>query len=173
LHTRDSQIARNDCHQNAPPPLASAAPSSPATAEAAAVLVVLECTTGGRVVRLPLPNRQRAAVLATSTTAVAAASMAMAASAAATLQYPGLDSGGLEDAIDDSNYCVIVQSGDPSLTPLLGHVRRRMLGKLAKRTSEDNVQLSSSATMRLMIESIMEKCAYLLGLHHKPSYGLG
>ncbi len=47
---RDSQIVRNGCHQNAPPPLASAAPSSPAAAEAAAGLVVLGCTIGGRVV---------------------------------------------------------------------------------------------------------------------------
>jgi hypothetical protein len=94
---------------------------------------------------LPLPNWQRAVVLATFTATVAAASMATAASATATLQYPGLDSGGLKDASDDSNYCVIVQSGNPSLTPLLGHVRCRMLDKLAKRTSEDNVQLSSSA----------------------------
>jgi hypothetical protein len=82
-HTRDSQIARNGCRQNAPPPLASAAPSSPSTAEAAAGLVVLGRTTGGRVVRLPLPNRQRVAVLATSTATVAAASMATAASATA------------------------------------------------------------------------------------------
>ncbi len=103
-------------------------------------------------------------MLATSTTTVAAASMATAASAAATLQYPGLDSGGLEDASDDSDYCVIVQSGNPSLMPLLGHVHHRMLNKLAKRTSEDNVQLSLSATMRVMIESVMEKRACLLGL---------
>jgi hypothetical protein len=130
-----------------------------ATTEATAGLVVLGRTTGGGVVRLPLPNRQRAAVLATSTAAVAAASTDTAASAAATL-----DSGGLKDASDDSNYCVIVQSGNPSLMPLLGHVRCRMLDKLTKRTSEYNVQLSSSATMRMMIESIVEKCAYLLGL---------
>ncbi len=103
-------------------------------------------------------------MLATSTTTVAAASMATAASATATLQYPGLDSGGLKDTSDDSNYCVIVQSGNPSLMPLLGHVRRRMLNKLAKRTSEDNVQSSSFATMRVMIESIMEKRACQLGL---------
>ncbi len=138
---RDSKIARNGCHQNAPPPLASATPSSPATAEAAASLIILGHTTGGRVVRLPLPNRQRAAVLATSTATVAAASMATAASAAATLQSPGLDSVGLKDASDDSNYCVIVQSGNPLLTPLSDHVHHRMLNKLAKRTSEDNVQL--------------------------------
>jgi hypothetical protein len=118
----------------------------------------------GRVVRLPLPNRQRAAVLATSMATVAAASMATAASATATLQYPGLDSDGLKDASDDSNYCVIVQSGNPSLTPLLGHVCHRMLNKLAKRTSEDNVQSSLSTTICVIIESIVEKCAYLLGL---------
>jgi hypothetical protein len=76
-------------------------------------------------------------VLLTSTVAVAAAAASTdtAASAAATLQYPGLDSGGLKDASDDSNYCGIVQSGNPSLMPLLGHVRCRMLKKLAKRTS--------------------------------------
>ncbi len=81
-------------------------------------------------------------VLANSTAAVAAASMDTAVSAATTMQYPGLDSGGLKDASDDSNYCVIVQSGNPSLMPLLGHAHCRMLDKLAKRTSEDNVQLS-------------------------------
>ncbi len=75
MHRRDSQIARNGCHQNAPPPLASAAPSPPATAEAAAGLIVLGRTTGGRVIRLPLPNRQKATVLAISTATVAAASM--------------------------------------------------------------------------------------------------
>ncbi len=103
-------------------------------------------------------------VLATSNAAVAAASTDTAASAATTLQNPGLDSGGLKDASDDSNYCVIVQSGNPSLTPLLGHVHHRMLDKLAKRTSEDNVQSSLSTTMRMMIESIVKKHAYLLGL---------
>ena len=100
--------------------------------------------------------------------------MAIAASATATqpsfdeylsvVESPGLDSSGHEDASDDSDYCVIVQSGNPSLMPLLGHVRRRMLNKLAKRTWEDNVQLSSSATMHMMIESVVEKCEYLLGL---------
>jgi hypothetical protein len=49
--------------------------------------------------------------------------------------------------------------------PLLGYVHCRMLDKLAtKRTSEDTVQSSLSATMGVMIESVMEKCAYLLGL---------
>jgi hypothetical protein len=85
----------------------------------------------------------------TSFAAVAAASTATAASATATMpsvdeylsvvESPGLDSSGHKDASDDSDYCVIVQSGNPSLTPLLGHVRRRMLDKLAKSTSEDNV----------------------------------
>ncbi len=41
--------------------------------------------TGGRVVRLPLPNRQRAMVSAASSTTVVAASTATAASAATTL----------------------------------------------------------------------------------------
>ncbi len=67
---RDSQIARNGCNQNAPAPLASAAPFSPATVEAAADLIVLGCTTGRRVVRLPLSNRQRVTVSATFSTAV-------------------------------------------------------------------------------------------------------
>ena len=75
-----------------------------------------------------------------------------------------MDSDGLKDASDDSNYCVIVQSGNPSLTPLLGHVCHRMLNKLAKRTSEDNVQLTLSTTMCVMIESVVEKRACLLGL---------
>jgi hypothetical protein len=174
LHMRDSQIARNGCRQNTPPPLASAAPSSPATVEAAAGLIVLGRTTGGRVVRLPLPNRQRVMVLVTSSAAVAAASKATAAPAAASMpsvdQYlfvvesPEFDSGGHKDASDDSDYCVFVQSGNPLLTPLLGHVRHMMLDKLAKRTLEDNAQLSSSATMRVMIESVVEKHAYHLGL---------
>jgi hypothetical protein len=112
--------------------------------------------------------------LATSTTAEAAASMATAASATASLssvdeylsvvESPGLDSGGRNKASDDSGYCVVVQRDNPSLTPLLGHIRRRMLDKPAKRTSEDNVQLSLCATMRMMIESIKEKRTYLLGL---------
>ncbi len=55
-----------------------------------------------------------------------------------------------------------MQRDNPSLTPLLGHVRRRMLDKLAKRTLEDNVQLSLFAKICMMIESIVEKCAYLL-----------
>jgi hypothetical protein len=163
-HTRDSWIARNGCQKNSPPPLASSAPSSPAAVEATAGLVVLGRTTGERVVRLPLSNQQRATVSSTSTTAVAAASTATATSAAATLLSSGLDFGGHEDASDDSDYCVIVQSGNPSLTPLLCRVHRRMLNKLVKRTMEDNVQLSSSATMRMMIESVVEKHAYLLGL---------
>jgi hypothetical protein len=162
---RDTRIVRNGCRQNAPPPIASATSSSPATAGATSGLIALGCTIGGRVVRLPLPNWQRAAVLATFTAAVAAASTDTAASATTTLQCTGLDSGGLKDTSDDSNYyCVIVQSGNPSLTPLLGHVHCRMLDKPAKRTSEDNVQSSSSATMRVMIESVAEKHAYLLGL---------
>ncbi len=85
MHTRDSRIARNGCRQNEPSPLAFAAPSSPTAAEATAGLVVLGCTTGGRVVRLPLPNRQRGAGLATSTATVAAASTATAASSTAIL----------------------------------------------------------------------------------------
>ncbi len=86
-------------------------------------------------------------MLATSSVAVAAASTAAAASAAPTMpsvdgylsvvESPGLDSGGHKDASDDSDYCVIVQSGNSSLTPLLGHVRRRMLAKLAKRILEE------------------------------------
>jgi hypothetical protein len=161
---RDSQIVRNGCCQNAPPPLVSTAPSSPATAEAAAGLVVLGCTTGGRVDWLPLPNQQSTAILANSTTTVAAASTATAASATATLQSPGLNSGDHEDTSDDNNYCVIMQSGNPSFMPLSGHVCHRILNKLAKRTSEDNVQSSSSATLRVMIKSVAEKHAYLLGL---------
>jgi hypothetical protein len=39
-----------------------------------------------------------------------------------------------------------------------------MLDKLAKRTSEDNFQSSWSARMHVMIESVVEKFAYLLGL---------
>jgi hypothetical protein len=157
-----------------PPSPCFCCPFLPTAAKAAAGLIVLGHTTGGRVVRLSLPNRKRGTGLATSTAAVAAASMAIAASATATqpsfdeylsvVESSGLDSGGHNNASDDSGYCVVVQSGNPSLTPLSGHVRCRMLDKLAKRTSEDNVQSSLSATLRVMIESIVEKCAYLLGL---------
>jgi hypothetical protein len=39
-----------------------------------------------------------------------------------------------------------------------------MLDKLAKRSSEDNIQSSLFAMMHVMIKSVMEKFAYLLGL---------
>jgi hypothetical protein len=104
---------------------------------------------------------------------MAAASMATAVPAAPTLpsldeylsmvKSLGLDFGGHKDASDDSDYCIIVQSGNPSLTPLLGNVRRRMLNKLAKRTPKGNVQSSLSAIMHVMIKSVVEKRAYLLG----------
>jgi hypothetical protein len=68
------------------------------------------------------------------------------------------------DASDDSGYCVVVQRGNPPLTPLLNHVRLLMLDKLAERSLEDNVQFSLSATMRVMIKSAVEKHVYLLGL---------
>jgi hypothetical protein len=98
------------------------------------------------------PNWQRGVGLATSTTAVPTASMAMAASAAATLssveeylsmeESPGLDSGCCKDASDDSGYCVVVQRCNPSLTRLWSRGCYWMLDKLAKRSFEDNVQLS-------------------------------
>jgi hypothetical protein len=111
---------------------------------------------------------------ATSTANLATAFMATAASASTTLstvdeylsavESPGLDSGGRNDTSDDSGYCVVVQRDNPLLTPLLGHARCRMLDKFTKRSLKDNVQSSLSATMRVMIESVMEKCEYLLGL---------
>jgi hypothetical protein len=101
-------------------------------------LSFLDAPQGGGGCQASYSNRQRAAMMATSTAAVAAASMATAVSAAATLplvdeylflvESPRLDSGGHKDASDDSGYCIIVQSGNPSLTPLSGHVHRRMLG---------------------------------------------
>jgi hypothetical protein len=148
---------RNGCHWNLPRPLASAAPSFPAAAEAAAALVVVGHTTGARVVRIPLPHQQKGTGFATSTATVAAASTSTAASAAATLssvdeylsvaEFPGLDSGGRNNTSDNNGSCVVVQRGNPSLMPLLGHVCCWMLNKLTKRSLEEIFQLSLSAMM--------------------------
>jgi len=51
-----------------------------------------------------------------------------------------------------------------SFTGLCGSVRRRMIDKLSKRSSDENPHSSSVATMRVMLESIVVKREYLLGL---------
>ena len=60
-----------------------------------------------------------------------------------------------------------MQSVHPTLTPLLGHACCLLLNNLVKKSSEVNVQSSLSVTMCVMLESVVQKRAYLLRLASK------